>query len=135
VQTAVAGSSTAVLLVEDDPVIALDTSMTLKALGLTQVEIAATLEEAFAALERVTPHLVVMDIDLRGIMSFGLAEHLARQKIPFVFTTGYGEELPLPAEFLGRPVVGKPYDLEELRVALAPYLQTASPTMPEDRSF
>ena len=112
-----------VLLVEDDPVIALDTSMTLQSIGATVVEMATTLDEAQKLLDKIKPQIVVLDIDLRGVMSFTLAERLVQDSIPFIFTTGYGSELTLPPAFRDRPVVGKPYDVEELRQALLPHLE------------
>jgi CheY-like chemotaxis protein len=116
-----------VLLVEDDPIISLDTSMSLQELGAGKVEAAFTLEEASAALDRASPTLVVMDIDLRGVITFPLAERLAAMGIPFVFTTGHGAELPIPPALQGAPVIGKPYDPEQLRLVLAPYLSGPAP--------
>ena len=119
--------SNVVLLVEDDPITSLDTSMSLHNLGVEQVEAAFTLEEASTVLDRTSPTLVVMDIDLRGVITFPLAERLAAMGIPFVFTTGHGAELPIPPALQGAPVIGKPYDPEQLRLVLAPYLSGPAP--------
>jgi CheY-like chemotaxis protein len=127
-----AGGRVDVLLVEDDPIIAFDTSLTLEDLGAGEVERAETLDAAFAVLERGNPSLVVMDIDLRGTVSFALAERLMQQGIPFVFTTGHGAELPIPSELRHAPVLGKPYDPEQLRRILSPYLPHP-PLPPDDR--
>jgi CheY-like chemotaxis protein len=111
-----------VLLVEDDPVISLDTSMTLQDMGVARVEAAFTVEEADAAIEREKPNLALMDIDLRGVTSFALAERLVALGVPCVFTTGHGEELPVPPSLRGTLVITKPYDPSQLRTILQPYL-------------
>lgn len=117
-----------VLLVEDDPVISLDTSMTLEEIGAHRVETAFTLDEAMAALDRETPILAVMDVNLRGVTSFSLAERLVGLGVPCVFTTGHGAELQIPAHLNGVPIIGKPYDLDQLRRILGPYLTGAGRT-------
>ena len=111
-----------VLLVEDDPVISLDTSMILQQLGAEEVAMAASLEEADAAIERQLPVLAVMDIDLHGSTSLALAQRLRELGVPCVFTTGHSAGMPLPETLRDVPIVHKPYDLAELKEALAPYL-------------
>ncbi|WP_084506337.1 response regulator [Geminicoccus roseus] len=115
-------SSAVVLLVEDDPVISLDTSMTLQDMGVARVDATFTLEEADAAINRETPSLALMDIDLRGVTSFALAERLVALGVPCVFTTGHGQELPVPPSLKGTLVITKPYDPAQLRTILRPYL-------------
>jgi CheY-like chemotaxis protein len=111
-----------VLLVEDDPIISLDTSMTLRSLGADRVDVALTLEEAQALVGQQVPGVAVMDIELRDGKSFALADWLRRQGTACVFTTGHGAELPIPADLQDLPIVAKPYDPEQLRVVLAPFL-------------
>ena len=42
--------------------------------------------------------------------------------VPFIFASGYGEQASLPLEHRGRPVVQKPYTLENVATALADIL-------------
>jgi hypothetical protein len=42
-----------------------------------------------------------------------VAKTLARRGKPFVFTTGYGERV-IPPEFKDRPLLPKPYHIEQL---------------------
>lgn len=115
--------SIVVLLVEDDPVISLDTSLTLQNLGADRVEAAFTLEEAAAVLDRETPTLAVLDIDLRGATTFALAQRLVTAGVRCVFTTGHGAEMPIPAELQDMPIISKPYDPVQLRAILQQYIQ------------
>ena len=119
------GSHAMVLLVEDDPVIALDTSMVLKQLGAAHVEMALSLDEAVSAINGRTPILALMDIDLRGATSFALAERLRDQGVPCVFTTGHSIGLEVPSGLEDATIIQKPYDLIELKEVLEPYLARA----------
>jgi hypothetical protein len=47
-----------------------------------------------------------------------IADRLAEKGVPFVFTTGYGEQIQLPAVHEGVVVVKKPYTLSSIKAAL-----------------
>ncbi|WP_159716287.1 response regulator [Geminicoccus flavidas] len=111
-----------ILLVEDDPIILLDTSMTLHRLGAGRVDAALTLAEAEAFVNRQRPTVAVMDIELRDGTSFLLADRLQREGTACVFTTGHGAELPIPPDLKDLPIIAKPYDPEQLLLVLKPYL-------------
>jgi AmiR/NasT family two-component response regulator len=57
-----------ILVVEDDGIIAFDIVTRLRELGYGDVSVAATGADAIRQAERVRPHLVFMDITLRGGM-------------------------------------------------------------------
>lgn len=110
-----------VLLLEDDPVIALDTAMMLEALGAVRVETALDLEEAAIALDRRLPVFAVLNVGLGGQDSLPVAGRLAQANIPFAFTTGRGHDLHLPDSFAHVPVVEKPYTIEQFRGIFGPF--------------
>ncbi len=55
----------------------------------------------------------VLDINLHGERSFGVAEQLARTAAPFVFFSGYSDR-ELPRSQRDRPPMQKPIDLARL---------------------
>jgi FixJ family two-component response regulator len=57
--------------------------------------------------------VVVLDINLAGETSFPVAEVLRRRGIPFVFSSGYGDD-GLPATWKDEKILQKPYDSSEL---------------------
>lgn len=59
---------TRILVVEDDGIIAFDIVTRLEGLGYGDVAVAATGADAICQAERVRPHLVFMDITLKGDM-------------------------------------------------------------------
>jgi CheY-like chemotaxis protein len=105
-----------VLLVEDEPIIAMTAEDMLDALGCTVVASASTLDEALAATGAGGFDLAMLDINLNGVASLAVADALKAVGTPFIFTTGYG------AEGSGShgdvPLVTKPYRLTDLEEAL-----------------
>ncbi len=106
------------LLVEDSMMIALDAQAMLGEAGL-DVEVAGTVADATRLLNVEAFDGAVLDINLSGETSFGLADELLRLGMPFVFATGYGESVVLPDHFRTVPIVSKPYDQLSLKSALA----------------
>lgn len=51
----------------------------------------------------------MLDVNLEVETSLPVADALRVAGIPYVFATGYGEQLKLPPEHDGVPVVQKPY--------------------------
>ncbi len=106
------------LLVEDSMMIALDAQAMLAEEGL-DVEIAGTIADADRLLGMDSFDIAVLDVNLSGDTSFGIADRLIALGMPFVFATGYGESIVMPDRFKAVPVVSKPYDGAALRIALS----------------
>jgi CheY-like chemotaxis protein len=106
-----------VLIVEDDPFVALVLEDLLVDLGLvvagTARSVAAAL--ALAATERFDVALLDVNLGLERVDP--VADFLARLGCPFVFATGYGKA-GAPAAHAGRPVIEKPFLSETLIAAL-----------------
>ena len=105
------------LLVEDSMMIALDAQAMLAEEGL-DVEVAGTIADAERFLAMDSFDVAVLDVNLSGDTSFGVADRLIGLGMPFVFATGYGESIVMPERFRAVPVVSKPYDGAALRMAL-----------------
>jgi CheY-like chemotaxis protein len=107
-----------VLIVEDDAIIALDFEDTILGFGVKTVRTAANVAKALDLIADRAPDFALLDIGLVREKSFAIAERLDALKIPFVFVTGYGADARLPAAFVDKPRLPKPYSTEALQAAL-----------------
>ena len=107
-----------VLIVEDDPIIALDFEDTLLSFGVKSVRTAGSVAKALALIDAQPPEFALLDVSLISEKSFAVAERLEALKIPFAFVTGYGADVMLPAGLAGKPRLPKPYSTEALLVVL-----------------
>jgi len=106
-----------VLIVEDDPIIALGFEDTLLSLGVTMVRVAANVATALRAIDERVPEFALLDVGLVGEKSVAVAERLAELDIPFAFATGYGADR-VPTGFADRPRLPKPCTTDVLLAAL-----------------
>ncbi|MDV2480612.1 response regulator [Methanoculleus sp. Wushi-C6] len=88
------GEETRILVVEDDGIIALDMVARLEDLGYRSVAVATTGEDAIREAERVRPHLIFMDITLKGSMDGIEAARIIRDRLglPVVYVTAYSDQ-------------------------------------------
>jgi CheY-like chemotaxis protein/DNA-directed RNA polymerase specialized sigma24 family protein len=102
--------ATTVLIIEDEPIIALDIEGIVEDLGHTVTGIARTHKEALASMKAHPPGLVLADIQLADGSS-GLSavnEILASINVPVIFITAFPERLltgekPEPAFLITKP--------------------------------
>jgi CheY-like chemotaxis protein len=107
-----------VLIVEDDPIIAIDFEDRLLGFGVTSVRTVGSVAQALNTITARAPDFALLDVELIREKSFAIAERLAALKIPFVFVTGYGAETSIPAQFAARPRLQKPCSSDALEAAL-----------------
>jgi DNA-binding NtrC family response regulator len=107
-----------VLIVEDDPIIALDFEDTILGFGVKTVRTAASVDQALDMIADRAPQFALLDVGLVREKSFAVAERLDALKIPFVFVTGYGAMRMFPAAFAHKPTLPKPYSSDALRALL-----------------
>jgi CheY-like chemotaxis protein len=112
------GMPSDVLIVEDDPIIALDFEDTILGFGVKQVRTAASVARALEMIADRAPDFALLDVGLVREKSFAIAERLEGLKIPFVFVTGYGAPGTFPAAFADKPKLPKPYSSDALRALL-----------------
>ncbi|MDC7265093.1 MULTISPECIES: HWE histidine kinase domain-containing protein [unclassified Shinella] len=120
------GLDPAVLIVEDQILIALDLEAMLSEEGLSRVSTASSVRQAMAAIEAGAPDLAILDINLGSGNSFPVADELRRRGIPFVFATGYGEGAELPEGLANTLIVRKPYSGKAIVAALVALTETRS---------
>lgn len=115
-----------VMIVEDEYFIADDLAAALKSAGAEVIGPASSDDEALALLDASTPDFAVLDINLRGDVSFRVADELSARKLPFVFATGY-DARTIPERHALAPVWQKPFDIDALVAALAGRADLPSP--------
>jgi CheY-like chemotaxis protein len=76
-----------VLIVEDDPIIALDFEDTILGFGVKTVRTAGSVAKALKMIADRAPDFALLDVGLVREKSFAIAERLDVLKIPFVFVT------------------------------------------------
>jgi CheY-like chemotaxis protein len=100
-------SGFSILVVEDEPMIAIDTACMIVRAGGTVVGPVHSLDEAFETVANTRIDAALLDINLRNRKVFSLAERLAERDVPILFMTG--EIWPvIPERFAGCARVGKP---------------------------
>ena len=113
--------ATDVLIIEDEPIIALDIETMVEELGHTVTGVARTQREAIALVAKKRPGLVLADIQLADGSSGldAVNEILSTIDVPVIFITAYPERLltgdrPEPA-FL----ITKPFQPEAVKAAIS----------------
>jgi DNA-binding response OmpR family regulator len=106
-----------VLIVEDDPMIALDFEDTMIGFGVKAVRCAGSVAHALTMIAERAPDFALLDVGLVREKSFEVAARLAALKIPFVFVTGYGADR-VDAIFADRPRLPKPCSKDALLAVL-----------------
>jgi CheY-like chemotaxis protein len=108
-----------ILLIEDDPAIAMLLEEMLLDLGVGEVTVEGRIQPALRAAATGEYDCAILDLKLHGHETFEVARTLQSRGIPFAFFTGYGRDSL--REFSGLPVLPKPFaesDLQQLIPAL-----------------
>jgi DNA-binding response OmpR family regulator len=107
-----------VLIVEDEPLIAMMLEDFLGALGKTVIGPADTIADALALIAHGGIDAAILDVNLRGgETSVAIAVALAAAGIPFLFASGgSGDHIDAPHNT--RPVLTKPFTMDAVAKAL-----------------
>jgi DNA-binding response OmpR family regulator len=112
------GKAMRVMVFEDDFLLAGTLTDVLTRLGCEVGTCVGSFEEAMEAATTGTCDLVVVDLELRGVMAYPILERLEARGIPFILATSTARH-DIPRCYDDVPSVSKPYDIGELRVAIA----------------
>jgi CheY-like chemotaxis protein len=104
----------AILLVEDDALVSMALEQALKDAG-GRVRAFRTVDEALSSVRKAPPELAVLDVNIRGVPITPVATELERLSVPFVYVTGYGDDL---SELPHGAIVRKPCPPIAVRAAL-----------------
>ncbi len=108
-----------ILIVEDEPLIAMMLEDFLQILGKDLAGNADNIADALALVAGGGVDAAILDVNLRGgEKSFIVADALAAQGVPFVFATG-GSQDGLSEDHRGRPTLAKPFTMDGVARALA----------------
>ena len=113
------------LLVEDDGLIAMLLEDYLTDIGITEITIMASAKAGLHAARIGDFDLAVLDVDLNGERSDGIADVLAERRVPFMFSTGFGRA-GLADRHARRPVVTKPPQFALFREIVGSLLEERS---------
>lgn len=110
-----------VLVVEDEMLILLMMEDILADFGCEDVSSASSVPKAMELIDGQTLDLALLDMNLDGVETYVLADALAAKGVPFAFATGYGNR-DKRADYEDRPMLKKPFDIEEMAKVLADLL-------------
>jgi DNA-binding response OmpR family regulator len=105
-----------ILLAEDEMMLAMMLEDHLSSSGYRVVK-AARLNKCMELAESASIDMAILDINLAGEVSFPVAAILRRRGIPFMFSSGYGDE-DIPDMWRSETILQKPYDSRQLTAAL-----------------
>ncbi|MGX1305357.1 CheY-like chemotaxis protein [Amorphus suaedae] len=112
---------TTVLIIEDEPILAMDIEALVESFGHEVVGVARTRREAVILARKTGPGLILADVQLADGSSGidAVAELQALSRIPTIFVTAFPQRLLTGAVHEPTYLITKPYEPEELRAMLS----------------
>ena len=107
-----------VLIVEDEPLVAMDLGAMVEELGYSILTTVSSVEEGLSQLKSRKPDFAILDANLRGESSMPVAEALSALSIPVIFSTGYAEIPDMPEDLSKAQILSKPISKEQLAQAI-----------------
>jgi PAS domain S-box-containing protein len=104
-----------VLVIEDEALIAIFVEDLLDQLGCALVGVMSRVGQGLEAIQGTQFDIALLDINVGGEPVYALAEALQKRGVPMVFMSGH---LEIADAWRDRPRVQKPFDLEQLRMAM-----------------
>ncbi|MCT7668168.1 response regulator [Shinella kummerowiae] len=116
-----------ILILEDDPLLALDLEDFFTELGARVIGPVSSVEQALQAVSTGIDG-AVLDLNLRGVYSYPVIEALAEAGTPLVVCSGYAELPDTRTELTDIVLLPKPCDLKVLQARLAEQITAAPQT-------
>jgi DNA-binding response OmpR family regulator len=110
-------SGTTILIVEDEPLVALDLHSALRAAGAGLIA-ATSRSEALTIIRRNDVAAAILDVALAGEDCRAVCQALFHRSVPFLFYTGHRDAAVL-TEWPEAPVLEKPKSHDEVVAAIA----------------
>jgi PAS domain S-box-containing protein len=114
-----------ILLVEDEPLVALQVKNDLEMAGHHVTGLAASVDEALSSIENADFDVAFLDIRLGDSLSIEVAGKLLDRGIPFVFGSGFDDHGILPPRLRKIPRLTKPYEAEQVSQLLSDLVREA----------
>jgi DNA-binding NtrC family response regulator len=102
-----------ILIVEDEPMLALDVEQALVDAGFVIAGVAGTLDKALAIIARGDLDAAIVDANLDGISAAPVAAALTARGLPFIISSGYSPEQQ-PEALRFAPLVEKPCQPQQI---------------------
>ena len=106
-----------ILIVEDEPLIAMMLEDFLESLGHTVAACCDNVGDALKAVVEDGFEVAILDVNLKGETVWPVAVELRARGVPFVIASG-GHVDPPPAEFANVPLIEKPYTIDRVSPAI-----------------
>lgn len=106
-----------ILVVEDEPLIAMMLEDFLETLGHKVHATCETVQHSLEAVDGGGFDVAILDVNVNGESVWPVAHKLREKNIPFVIATG-GHVEPPPPEFAQVPVIEKPYTMDRVTPAI-----------------
>lgn len=106
-----------VLVIEDEALVLMLLEDTLHDAGCEIAGVASRVDEALKKAASLGFDVAVLDVNLNGRQTFGVARCIAGRGIPYVFATGYGAA-SLLSNFPDVPILQKPFQQQDIEAAL-----------------
>jgi CheY-like chemotaxis protein len=106
-----------VLIVEDEPLVALLVEEMLLELGVSNTNTVTTLPEAIKYASDKAPSFAILDINLHGKETYAVADILRQRAIPFAFASG----AHVGIDYFNIPTLQKPFSLEDVERVMCHY--------------
>ena len=106
-----------ILIVEDEPLIAMMLEDFLESLGHSISATCDSVDTAMIEVEKGGFDVAILDVNLKGRNVWPVAKRLREQGVPFVIASG-GHVDPPPAEFAAVPLIEKPYTVDRVTPAI-----------------
>jgi CheY-like chemotaxis protein len=106
-----------ILVIEDEAMVSMLIEDALIDMGCVVVAFASRFDDGLAKARTLAFDAAILDVNLAGERSFGIADALRQRKLPFVFATGYGMG-SIPEPLRNAPILQKPFSPPELERAL-----------------
>ncbi len=105
-----------ILIVEDELIVAMMIEQMIEDVGAHTVGPATSLEQALALAASAELDVAILDLNLNGRRTGGVASILQERGVPFIFATGYGSGGG--EDFGQKAVLQKPFQMAQFIAAL-----------------
>jgi two-component SAPR family response regulator len=103
-----------ILVVEDEPLIAMDLERVVANSDCDVMGPACTVGEAMQTLDDNGIDGAIIDVHVSGEMVYPLADALDRRHVPYIILSGHDRRV-LPDRYNSHPFMAKPYDEKKLQ--------------------
>jgi PAS domain S-box-containing protein len=118
-----------IIVVEDEPIVAMDLEYSLKSMGCVVIGPASTLAKARTLIAESACDAALLDVNLAGHSVDELATALTQKNVPFAFVTGYGRDA-LPRGFQDAILLSKPFNDDQLNAVVDSLLHRTGGVVP-----